>query len=99
MSDSKVPRRGGRWKRSTGALARLFLPLLGACFWAAGAAYKPVIIVHGLFDSSQNLLNLQRFINESHPGTNISIIDLFDGYKAWTRCGCRWRASRRLSTQ
>ncbi|KAF6735333.1 Lysosomal thioesterase PPT2-A [Oryzias melastigma] len=82
MSDSKVPRRGGRWKRSTGALARLFLPLLGACFWAAGAAYKPVIIVHGLFDSSQNLLNLQRFINESHPGTNISIIDLFDGYKS-----------------
>ncbi|RVE67113.1 hypothetical protein OJAV_G00114780 [Oryzias javanicus] len=82
MSDTKVPRRGGRWKRSTGALTGLFLPLLGACFWAAAAAYKPVIIVHGLFDSSLDLLNLQRFINESHPGTNISIIDLFDGYKS-----------------
>ncbi|KAG7225460.1 hypothetical protein INR49_027454 [Caranx melampygus] len=62
---------------SSGA-TRLLLPLLGACLWAAVVGYKPVIIVHGLFDSSGDFKNLQRFINESHPGTNVTIIDLFD---------------------
>ncbi|KAL6473781.1 hypothetical protein MHYP_G00173420 [Metynnis hypsauchen] len=38
----------------------------------------PVIIVHGLFDSSADFTNLNRFINQSHPGTNVSVIDLFD---------------------
>ncbi|XP_053577960.1 lysosomal thioesterase PPT2 [Bombina bombina] len=40
--------------------------------------YKPIIVVHGLFDSSANFKNLLGYINESHPGTNVSIIDLFD---------------------
>ncbi|XP_004073825.1 lysosomal thioesterase PPT2 [Oryzias latipes] len=89
MKDRNIPPRGGRWKRSSGVLAGLFMPLLCACFWAGGSAYKPVIIVHGLFDSPKNLLNLQRFISESHPGTNVTIIDLFDGYESlkplWTQ--------------
>lgn len=38
--------------------------LLGACLWAAVVAYKPVVIVHGLFDSSGDFIHLQRFINE-----------------------------------
>ncbi|XP_071383601.1 lysosomal thioesterase PPT2 [Centroberyx affinis] len=64
-------------RRSSGA-AGLLWPLLGACLWAAVVGYKPVIIVHGLFDSSGDFATLQRFINESHPGTNVSVIDLFD---------------------
>lgn len=52
-----------RWKSSSGA-AGLLCPLLGACLWAAVVGYKPVIIVHGLFDSSGDFQNLQRFISE-----------------------------------
>ncbi|XP_060771376.1 lysosomal thioesterase PPT2 [Neoarius graeffei] len=40
--------------------------------------YKPVIVIHGLFDTSADFINLKRFINQSHPGTNVSVIDLFD---------------------
>ncbi|TKS88381.1 40S ribosomal protein S5 40S ribosomal protein S5, N-terminally processed [Collichthys lucidus] len=70
-----------RWSSSSGSssgAAGLLYPLLGACLWAAVVGYKPVIIVHGLFDSSGDFINLQRFINESHPGTNVTVIDLFD---------------------
>ncbi|KAF7210891.1 lysosomal thioesterase PPT2 isoform X1 [Nothobranchius furzeri] len=63
--------------RSSGAAA-LLCPLLGACLWSAVVGYKPVIVVHGLFDSSEDFKNLQRFINESYPGTNVTVIDLFD---------------------
>ncbi|CAF93932.1 unnamed protein product, partial [Tetraodon nigroviridis] len=56
----------------------LLYPLLGACLWASVFGYKPVIIVHGLFDSSEDFKNLKRFINQSHPGTNVTVIDLFD---------------------
>ncbi|XP_026205795.1 lysosomal thioesterase PPT2b isoform X1 [Anabas testudineus] len=67
-----------RCRMSSSGAAGLLYPLLGACLWAAVVAYKPVIIVHGLFDSSGDFKNLQRFINESHPGTNVTVIDLFD---------------------
>ncbi|KAI5100887.1 lysosomal thioesterase PPT2 precursor [Silurus meridionalis] len=40
--------------------------------------YKPVIIIHGLFDTPADFINLQRYINQSHPGTNVTVIDLFD---------------------
>uniref|UniRef100_A0A8C2J9S5 palmitoyl-CoA hydrolase n=1 Tax=Cyprinus carpio TaxID=7962 RepID=A0A8C2J9S5_CYPCA len=58
----------------------------GACVWSLVAvcvlcvcvAYKPVIIVHGLFDSPADFINLRRFINLSHPGTNVTVLDLFD---------------------
>lgn len=51
-------------RTATSGAGRLLLPLLGACLWAAVVGYKPVIIVHGLFDSSGDFKNLQRFINE-----------------------------------
>lgn len=51
-------------RRSSSGAAGLLYPLLGACLWAAVVGYKPVIIVHGLFDSSGDFINLQRFINE-----------------------------------
>ncbi|XP_076862156.1 lysosomal thioesterase PPT2 [Brachyhypopomus gauderio] len=57
---------------------RLLWTLLGSCLLSAVFAYKPVIVVHGLFDSSADFADLNRFINQTHPGTNVSVIDLFD---------------------
>ncbi|XP_043090046.1 lysosomal thioesterase PPT2 [Puntigrus tetrazona] len=52
--------------------------LLAVCVLCVCVAYKPVIIIHGLFDSSADFINLHRFINLSHPGTNVTVLDLFD---------------------
>ncbi|XP_029928321.1 lysosomal thioesterase PPT2-like [Myripristis murdjan] len=40
--------------------------------------YKPVIIVHGLFDGPKQFKTLTHFITKLHPGTEVSVIDLFD---------------------
>lgn len=45
-------------------VAALLYPLLGACLWASAVGYKPVVIIHGLFDSSGDFKNLLRFINQ-----------------------------------
>lgn len=59
------PRRRRRSSSSSSSgVAGLLYPLLGACLWATVVGYKPVIIVHGLFDSSGDFKNLQRFINQ-----------------------------------
>ncbi|XP_053151577.1 lysosomal thioesterase PPT2 isoform X2 [Hemicordylus capensis] len=42
------------------------------------ASYKPIIVVHGLFDSPSEFQILKDFINETHPGTNVTVVDLFD---------------------
>ncbi|KAJ8273795.1 hypothetical protein GJAV_G00105600 [Gymnothorax javanicus] len=63
---------------SRGGAVGVLWPLLLICLAATVIGYKPVIIVHGLFDSSSDFVNLLRFINETHPGTNVSVIDLFD---------------------
>ncbi|KAB0400295.1 hypothetical protein E2I00_011756, partial [Balaenoptera physalus] len=39
----------------------------------------PVIVVHGLFDSSYSFRHLLEYINETHPGTVVTVLDLFDG--------------------
>ncbi|XP_067267005.1 lysosomal thioesterase PPT2 isoform X4 [Chanodichthys erythropterus] len=52
--------------------------LVAVCVLCVCVAYKPVIIVHGLFDSSADFINLHRFINLSHPGSNVTVLDLFD---------------------
>lgn len=77
MKGSHSAERTRRRRGSSGA-AGLLYPLLGACLLAAVVGYKPVVIVHGLFDSSGDFKNLLRYINESHPGTNVTVIDLFD---------------------
>lgn len=66
-----------RGRKSSGA-AGLLCPLLGACLWAAVVGYKPVIIVHGLFDSSGDFKNLQRFINEVSDQSKDKLV----------QCGC-----------
>ncbi|KAK6469580.1 lysosomal thioesterase PPT2 [Huso huso] len=62
-------------KRSsaTGCCTLLLLIVLNAVY-----CYKPIIIVHGLFDSSSDFKTLLGYINETHPGTNVTVIDLFD---------------------
>ncbi|KAL7986428.1 hypothetical protein Chor_011594 [Crotalus horridus] len=62
---------------------RGYLRLLAAfcltfLFLTFAASYKPVIVVHGLFDSPSDFQILLNFINETHPGTNVSVVDLFD---------------------
>uniref|UniRef100_UPI00398F5CA0 lysosomal thioesterase PPT2 isoform X1 n=1 Tax=Pristiophorus japonicus TaxID=55135 RepID=UPI00398F5CA0 len=54
------------------------LAVSAALVLQAAQSYKPVIVVHGLFDSPGDFKMLQGFINETHPGTNVTIIDLFD---------------------
>ncbi|XP_059693319.1 lysosomal thioesterase PPT2 [Haemorhous mexicanus] len=44
----------------------------------AGGPFRPVVIVHGLFDSPSDFRHLRQFINESHPGTEVTVLDLFD---------------------
>ncbi|XP_056612234.1 lysosomal thioesterase PPT2-A-like [Triplophysa dalaica] len=40
--------------------------------------YRPVIIVHGILDGPRQFEILARFINESHPGTNVTTFALYD---------------------
>ncbi|GCC18951.1 hypothetical protein chiPu_0018136 [Chiloscyllium punctatum] len=54
------------------------LVLSAAIVLRAAQSYKPVIVVHGLFDSPGDFKLFQGFINETHPGTNVTVIDLFD---------------------
>lgn len=63
LSAKSSPRSRRRSRSSSGA-AGLLCPLLGACLWATVVGYKPVIIVHGLFDGSEDFKNLLRFINQ-----------------------------------
>ena len=39
--------------------------------------YKPVIIIHGILDKAKDMEGLAEFIREAHPGTNVTIIDMF----------------------
>lgn len=64
LSAMPSPMRRRTSRRSSSGVAGLLCPLLGACLWATVVGYKPVIIVHGLFDSSGDFINLKRFINE-----------------------------------
>nr|XP_048293901.1 lysosomal thioesterase PPT2 isoform X1 [Myodes glareolus] len=74
----------GLWRqRLPSAWALLLLPFLRLLMPAAPAphrgSYKPVIVVHGLFDSSYSFRHLLDYINETHPGTVVTVLDLFDG--------------------
>lgn len=53
---------------SRGGAVRALWPLLFACLAATVIGYKPVIVVHGLFDGSSDFVNLLRFINEVRGG-------------------------------
>ncbi|XP_070822792.1 lysosomal thioesterase PPT2-A-like [Chaetodon trifascialis] len=51
----------------------LLLVLAGVCT----DGYKPVIIVHGIFDGPQQFKTLSLYISKTHPGTEVIVIDLY----------------------
>ncbi|XP_045148406.1 lysosomal thioesterase PPT2 isoform X3 [Echinops telfairi] len=57
----------------------LLLPTWPATPAPRRAPLKPVIVVHGLFDSSYSFRHLLEYINQTHPGTAVTVLDLFDG--------------------
>ncbi|XP_039973601.1 lysosomal thioesterase PPT2-A-like [Xiphias gladius] len=64
-------------------LRLLLLLLAGVCT----DGYKPVVIVHGIFDGPEQLKTLSLFITKVHPGTEVSVIDLYNNltslYPLW----------------
>lgn len=60
----RTMRRSSAGSSCSCGVAALLYPLLGACLWASVVGYKPVVIIHGLFDSSGDFKNLLRFINQ-----------------------------------
>ncbi|XP_053183295.1 lysosomal thioesterase PPT2-like [Scomber japonicus] len=55
-------------------LLLLLLRLTGVCI----DAYKPVVIVHGIFDGPKQFTTLSSYITKVHPGTEVNVIDLYD---------------------
>ena len=47
-------------------------------FSARSFCFKPVIIVHGILDHASDMKDLASFITQAHPGTNITLIKLFE---------------------
>ncbi|XP_028985930.1 lysosomal thioesterase PPT2-like [Betta splendens] len=54
----------------------LLLPLLLLAELCVG--YRPVVIVHGIFDGPKQFETLSSFITKAHPGTVVKVIDLYD---------------------
>lgn len=44
------------------------------------AAYKPVVIFHGILSGSESMTSLQQFIEAEHPGTKVYNCDLFSNW-------------------
>nr|XP_006821301.1 PREDICTED: lysosomal thioesterase PPT2-A-like [Saccoglossus kowalevskii] len=51
----------------------VFVSIFNLC-----SGYKPVIVVHGILDNPTMFTGLKDFIEEAHPKTNVTIIDLYD---------------------
>jgi len=47
-------------------------------FVAQSFCYKPVIIIHGILDHASDMEDLASFITQAHPGTNITLIKLYE---------------------
>ncbi|XP_070581666.1 lysosomal thioesterase PPT2-A-like [Ptychodera flava] len=73
-----------------GGLSQLISLVITLCTFCE-AGYKPVIIIHGLLDDPSAFTGLTQFIQEAHPGTNVSVIDLFDDLESllplWQQVG------------
>ncbi|KAM8735364.1 lysosomal thioesterase PPT2-A-like [Acanthopagrus schlegelii] len=63
---------------SPASLLPLLLPLLQLLAAVSVDGYKPVIIVHGIFDGPKQFEKLSLFIDKVHPGTEVTTIDLYD---------------------
>ncbi|XP_019734179.1 lysosomal thioesterase PPT2-like isoform X1 [Hippocampus comes] len=40
--------------------------------------YRPVIIVHGLFDGPKQFQKMVLFIKKTHPGTEVTVVDMYN---------------------
>jgi len=45
-------------------------------------AYKPVAIIHGFLDKPRSLDYLSNYIRMHHPGTNVTVINLYHGWQS-----------------
>ncbi|KAM7383052.1 hypothetical protein PAMP_002738 [Pampus punctatissimus] len=74
--EMKPPRviRGSAAPQMMMKMILLLLLLSGVCI----DSYKPVVIVHGIFDGPKQFKKLSSFITEVHPGTEVTVIDIFD---------------------
>ncbi|XP_069120180.1 lysosomal thioesterase PPT2-A-like [Argopecten irradians] len=65
----------------------LFMTLFHA--FSVCLCYKPVIYMHGILASADEIKPLAGFIEKFHPGTNVTTIDAFNGYQSlqplWTQ--------------
>ncbi|KAH8305406.1 hypothetical protein KR018_002639, partial [Drosophila ironensis] len=60
---------------------RLQFLLLAACsILSNSAAYKPLVILHGILSGSESMAFLVREIEEAHPGTIVYNCDKFSGW-------------------
>lgn len=64
--------------RGSPASLLLLLPLLQLLTAVCVGGYKPVVIVHGIFDGPKQFETLSLFIDKVHPGTEVTTIDLYD---------------------
>ncbi|XP_026790737.3 lysosomal thioesterase PPT2 [Pangasianodon hypophthalmus] len=57
-----------------------FLPglLVLSAVLVTADGYRPVIIVHGLFDGPRQFIQLASFINHTYPGINVTTVDMYD---------------------
>ncbi|XP_065136797.1 lysosomal thioesterase PPT2-A-like isoform X2 [Paramisgurnus dabryanus] len=49
-----------------------------ALFMSSVVGYRPIVIVHGILDGPKQFKVLENFINQSHPGTNVTTFALYD---------------------
>ncbi|XP_057690573.1 lysosomal thioesterase PPT2-A-like [Corythoichthys intestinalis] len=45
--------------------------------WTCIDGYRPVVIVHGIFDGPKQFKTLVLFINKTHPGTEVTVVDMY----------------------
>ncbi|XP_045609973.1 lysosomal thioesterase PPT2-A isoform X1 [Procambarus clarkii] len=50
--------------------------------WLSCTAYKPVVIIHGVWDLRFSLDFLADQITEYHPGTEVHVVDMLHGWKS-----------------
>ncbi|XP_037959651.1 lysosomal thioesterase PPT2 homolog [Teleopsis dalmanni] len=62
--------------------------ILAFYFLQINAAYKPVVILHGILSGAESMVILVREIEERHPGTKVYNCDKFSG---WSSLESAWR--------
>ena len=65
-------------------MADLCVVLLLFLFIPGRFCYKPVIILHGILDHASDMEDLASFITQAHPGTNITLIKLYEELESFT---------------